>query len=103
MEELNIAFNDYIEEVKKLDTLGKRDELINILEELVKLNENKEFKKVCPDITAQEYLCAKVQPYIKPQRLVNILNLNVKRIRIDEVEIIAKALGVDISILFKGL
>ncbi len=77
--------------------------VLNILEELVKLNEKKEFKNNCPDITAQEYLCAKVQPHIKPQRLVNILNLNVKRIRIDEVEIIAKALGIDISVLFKGL
>ena len=77
--------------------------VLNILEELVKLNENEEFKKNCPDITPQEYLCAKVHKYIKPQRLINILSLNVKRIRIDEVEIIAKALGVDISVLFKGL
>jgi len=29
MEELNLAFNNYIEEVKKLDTTGKRNELIN--------------------------------------------------------------------------
>lgn len=77
--------------------------VLNILEELVKLNENEEFKKACPDITAQEYLCAKVHPHIKPQRLVNILNLDIKRIRIDEIEIIAKALGVDIAVLFKGL
>lgn len=77
--------------------------ILNILEELVKLNENVDFIKNCPDITPQEYLCAKVRPYIKPQRLVNILNLNVKPIRIDEVEIIAKALGIDISVLFKGL
>lgn len=77
--------------------------VLNILEQLVKLNEDENFKKSCPDITAQEYLCAKVQPHIKPQRLVNILNLNIKRIRIDEVEIIAKALGIDISVLFKGL
>lgn len=77
--------------------------VLNILEELVKLSENEEFKKNCPDITPQEYLCVKVHKYIKPQRLVNILNLNIKRIRIDEVEIIAKALGIDISVLFKGL
>lgn len=77
--------------------------VLNILEELVKLNENEEFKKNCPDITPQEYLWAKVHPHIKSQRLVNILNLNIKRIRIDEVEIIAKAHGIDISVLFKGL
>ena len=52
--------------------------VLNILEELVKLSENEEFKKNCPDITPQEYLCVKVHKYIKPQRLVNILNLNIK-------------------------
>lgn len=77
--------------------------VLNILEQLVKLNEDENFKKSCPDITAQEYLCAKVYPKIKPQRLANILNLNIKRIRIDEVDIIAQALGIDVSVLFKGL
>ena len=35
MEEVNIAFNNYIEEVKKLDIDGKRDELINSIKQLI--------------------------------------------------------------------
>ena len=35
MEELNIAFNDYITEVKKLNTIEKRNELINSIKELI--------------------------------------------------------------------
>ena len=77
--------------------------VLNILEKLVKLNEDENFKKSCPGVTAQEYLCAKVYPHIKPQRLVNILNLNIKRIRIDELDIIAQALGVNISELIKNI
>ena len=40
MDELNIAFNNYIEEVKKLDTVGKRDELINSIKQLIAIFES---------------------------------------------------------------
>ena len=40
MEELNIAFNNYIEEVKKLDTTGKRNELINSIKQLIAVFES---------------------------------------------------------------
>lgn len=35
MEELNLTFNNYIEEVKKLDTTEKRNELINSIKQLI--------------------------------------------------------------------
>lgn len=35
MDELNIQFNNYIEEFKQLDTNSKRDEFIRILKEFV--------------------------------------------------------------------
>ena len=75
----------------------------NILFYLDKMNNDDEFKRMCPGITAQEYLCTKVNPSIKPQRLINILNLNVKRIRIDEIDIIAKVLGISTSELVKNI
>ena len=40
MEELNLAFNNYIEEVKKLDTTGKRNELINSIKQLIAVFES---------------------------------------------------------------
>ena len=40
MEELNLAFNNYIEEVKKLDTIGKRNELINSIKQLIAVFES---------------------------------------------------------------
>lgn len=40
MEELNLAFNNYIEEVKKLDTVEKRTELINSIKELIAVFES---------------------------------------------------------------
>ena len=40
MEELNLAFNNYIEEVKKLDTMGKRNELINSIKQLIAVFES---------------------------------------------------------------
>ena len=40
MEELNLAFNNYIEEVKKLDTAGKRDELIYSIKKLIAIFES---------------------------------------------------------------
>ena len=35
MEELNLAFNEYINEVKKLDTISKRNELIKSIKNLI--------------------------------------------------------------------
>ena len=35
MEELNSLFNEYINEFKKLDTMEKRDEVINSIKELI--------------------------------------------------------------------
>ena len=35
MEELNNAFNEYIEEVKKMDISSKRDELLNSVKEII--------------------------------------------------------------------
>ncbi len=40
MEELNLAFNNYIEEVKKLDTTRKRNELINSIKQLIAVFES---------------------------------------------------------------
>ena len=40
MQELNLAFNNYIEEVKKLDTTGKRNELINSIKQLIAVFES---------------------------------------------------------------
>lgn len=40
MEELNLAFSNYIDEVKKLDTLGKRKELINSVKQLIAIFES---------------------------------------------------------------
>lgn len=40
MDELNVAFNEYIEEVKKLDTLSKRDELINSIKHFIAIFES---------------------------------------------------------------
>ena len=44
---------------------------INILYYMDKLQNDEEFKKQCPGITAGEYLAVKTK--IKPQRLNNIL------------------------------
>ena len=75
--------------------------ILKILDYLDKMNSDEEFKKTCPNITPQEYLCVKVQPYIKPKRLINILTGKVKRIRLDEVDIISKVLNVDVTYFFK--
>lgn len=40
MDELNLAFNNYIEEVKKLDIKGKRNELINSIKQLTAIFES---------------------------------------------------------------
>ena len=40
IEELNTTFNNYINEVKKLDTTSKRNELINSVKEIITLFQN---------------------------------------------------------------
>lgn len=40
MDELNLAFNNYIEEVKKLDTTEKRNELIYSIKQLIAVFES---------------------------------------------------------------
>lgn len=76
---------------------------LKILDYLDKMNNDDEFKKVCPDTTAQEYLCAKVNPNITPKRLINILTGKSKRITLSELCYIAEALQIDVSDLFKDL
>ena len=71
-----------------------------ILFYLDNMNNDEEFKKNNPDITAQEYLCAKVNPNITPKRLVKILKGKAKRITLSELVYISKALGIDVYILF---
>lgn len=51
---------------------------IEILKYVDKVNNDEEFKKVNPGITAQEFLCAGVNPDITPKRLVNILMVKQK-------------------------
>lgn len=62
-----------------------------------------EFKKTCPDITAAEYLIAKANPDIKPQRLINILSGKAKRITLQELCIICYWLGIELKDLFKNI
>ena len=58
---------------------------IEILKYVDKMNNDEEFKKVNPGITAQEFLCARVNSDITAKRLVNILNGKAKRITIKEL------------------
>ena len=60
---------------------------IEILKYVDKMNNDEEFKKVNPGITAQEFLCARVNPDITPKRLINILNGKAKRIKGKNIEI----------------
>ena len=76
---------------------------VEILKYLDKMDNDEEFKKTCPDIKAVEYLIAKVNPDISPQRLMNILSGKAKRITIKELCIICYALNIEITDLFKGI
>ena len=67
---------------------------INILYYMDKLQNDEEFKKQCPGITAGEYLVVKTK--LKPQRLKNILTAKAKA-RIDEIYAISIALNVKLS------
>lgn len=81
---------------------------MNIYEKITKrilfyldnMNNDEEFKKNNPDITAQEYLCAKVNPNITPKRLVNILKGKAKRITLSELVHIARVLNIEITDFF---
>ena len=75
--------------------------IYNILKQLDKMNKDEKFKERNPNILAQEYLYAKLQPYIKIKRLSNILNGKAKRITLDELVHIANALNVRIHELVK--
>lgn len=84
---------------------------MNIYEKITKrilfyldnMNNDEEFKKNNPDITAQEYLCAKVNPNITPKRLVNILKGKAKRITLQEVCIICYWLNIEVPDLFRDI
>ena len=77
--------------------------VLEILKFLEKMDNDEEFKKNNPDITAQEYLCAKVNPNITPKRLVNILKGKVKRITLQEVCIICYWLNIEVPDLFRDI
>ena len=75
--------------------------ILKIWSYLDKLNYNEEFKKNCPNITPQEYLIAKANPDIRPQRLINILTGKAKRITIIELFVISRVLRIKIEELLK--
>ena len=77
--------------------------VVEILKYLNKMNNDEAFKKNCPDITAAEYLIAKANPDIKPQRLINILSGKAKRITLQELCIICYWLGIELKDLFKNI
>lgn len=74
-----------------------------ILKFLEKMDNDEEFKKTCPNIKALEYLIAKVNPDIKPQRLINILSGKAKRITLKELCIICYWLNIELKDLFKNI
>ncbi|MDY6072326.1 MAG: hypothetical protein SPI44_05595 [Bacilli bacterium] len=77
--------------------------VLEILKFLEKMDNDEEFKKNCPDITAAEYLIAKANPDIKPHRLINILSGKTKRITLQELCIICYWLNIELKDLFKNI
>ena len=77
--------------------------VVEILKYLNKMDNDEAFKKNCPDITAAEYLIAKANPDIKPQRLINILSGKTKRITLQELCIICYWLNIELKDLFKNI
>ena len=77
--------------------------VLEILKFLEKMDNDEEFKKNCPDITAAEYLIAKANPDIKPQRLINRLSGKTKRITLQELCIICYWLNIELKDLFKNI
>lgn len=76
---------------------------IEILSYLDKMNNDNEFKKINPGITAQEFLCARVNPHITPKRLVNILNGKAKRITIKKLCAICYGLNIGVPEFLKNI
>lgn len=74
---------------------------LEILKYIDKMDNDEEFKKRCPGITATEYLITKSNPNIKPQRLINILTGKVKRITLKELSIICYWLDIELSDMLK--
>ena len=74
---------------------------IEILKYVDKMNNDEEFKKTNPEITAQEFLCARVNPNITQKRLVNILNGKAHRITRAELVVISRVLRIELIDLFK--
>ena len=70
---------------------------------LEKMDTDKEFKKTYPDIKSVEYLIAKANPDIKPQRLINILSGKAKRITLQELCVICYWLNIELADLFKNI
>lgn len=91
MKGVNVDMNIYEKIVKE------------ILKYLDKIDNDEEFKKNCPDITAAEYLIAKANPDIKPQRLINILSGKAKRITLQELCIICYWLNIEVPDLFRDI
>lgn len=77
--------------------------VVEILKFLEKMDNDEEFKKNCPNIKAVEYLIAKANPDIKPQRLINILSGKAKRITLQELCIICYWLNIELKDLFKNI
>ena len=78
-------------------------ELTEYIFEALTTNNDEEVKKTCPDIKAVEYLIAKVNPDISPQRLMNILSGKAKRITLKEVCIICHWLNIEVAELFREI
>lgn len=74
---------------------------IEILKCLDEMDNNEEFKKKNPNITATEYLITKVKPNIKLCRIINILTGNAKRISLKELSIICYWLDIELSDMLK--
>ena len=74
---------------------------LEILKYIDKMDNDEEFKKRCPGITATEYLITKSNTNIKPQRLINILTGKVKRITLKELSIICYWLDIELSDMLK--
>ena len=70
---------------------------------LDKMDNDENFKKSFPDITASEYLITKANPDVKPQRLINILSGKAKRISLKEVCIICYWLNIEVPDLFRDI
>ncbi len=67
------------------------------------MDNDEDFKKKNPNTTATEYLIFEIDPDIKPQRLMNILEGRAKRISLQELCIISYWLNINLTDLFKDI